>query len=110
MKLKRLPSSWVPHTIVVEAFEGTGGAGPILADPVTQDRVYTEDIREVVVDAEGVEVVSNTRFFCDFDQAPPEQSMITVWPNTPIARRALVVKVSRFEHPSFPGYAEVRLK
>lgn len=107
---RRLPAYWLPHTVVVRAFEGIGGAGPILGDPVEQDRVYTEDVREVVIDSDGTEVVSNTRFFCDFDKAPPEESLVTVWPGTGFAREAVVVKVSRYQHPLWPGYAEVRLK
>lgn len=107
---KRLPKYWLPHTVIVRAFVGVGGDGPILSEPVEQDLVYVEDVREVVVDRDGVEVVSNTRFFCDFDKAPAEESLVTVWPGTGFAREALVLKVSRYQHPLWPGFAEVRLK
>lgn len=107
---KRLPKYWLPHTVIVKAFQGAGAGGPIYSEPVEQDLVYVEDVREVVIDAQGVEVVSNTRFFCDFDKAPAEESLVTVWPETAFVREALVVKVSRYQHTLWPGFAEVRLK
>lgn len=112
--MKRLPDRWRPHKVTVRPFMGVGGAGPVYGDrydldPAEGRGVYLEDAREVVIDSEGTEVVSNTRFFCNFDDAPPEKSMVTVWVGTPFEREAPVVRVARFEHPRFPGYAEVRL-
>lgn len=107
---KRLPKYWLPHTVIVKRFEGVGAGGPIYSKPLEQDLVYVEDVREVVTDRDGVEVVSNTRYFCDFDQAPAEESLVTVWPETGFARETVVVKVSRYQHPLWPGFAEVRLK
>lgn len=106
---RRLPAYWLPHTVTVRPFEGVGGDGPIYGAPTSQNRVYVEDVREVVIDSSGVEVVSNTRFLCDFAAAPADQSLVTVWPDTTFEREALVVKVSRFQHPLWPGFAEVRL-
>lgn len=112
--MKRLPARWTPHTVIVRPFRGVGGAGPIYGDqyplrPEDGRGVYLEDAREVVLDSDGTEVVSSTRFFCNFDDAPPEKSRVTVWVGTPFEREAPVVRVARFEHPRFPGYAEVRL-
>ena len=111
----RLPARWTPHKVLVKPFVGTGGAGPIYGeqyalDPAAGKGCYVEDVREVVVDDEGSEVVSNTKVICNFDDAPPEQSLITVWPGTAFQREAPAVRVSRYEHPEFPGFAEVRLK
>jgi len=113
--VKRLPARWLPHRVTVRPFQGVGGAGPVYGDPHDLDPadgrgVYLEDAREVVIDSEGTEVVSNTRFFCQFADAPPEKSVVTVWVGTAFEREAPVVRVARFEHPRFPGYAEVRLK
>lgn len=112
--MKRLPARWLPHKVTVSPFRGVGGAGPIFGapydlDPAEGRGVYLEDAREVVVDGDGTEVVSETRFFCNFDDAPPEKSRVTVWVGTPFEREAPVVRVGRFEHPNWPGYAEVRL-
>lgn len=114
MAVKRLPAQWLPHTVTVKPFRGVGGAGPIydpeyVMDPADGRGVYLEDAREVVLDSEGTEVVSSTRFFCNFDDAPPEKSLVKVWVGTPFEREAPVVRVGRFHHPAFPGYAEVRL-
>ncbi|HZW99572.1 MAG TPA: hypothetical protein VFF10_05875, partial [Trueperaceae bacterium] len=86
--MKRLPARWLPHTVTVEPFRGVGGAGPIYGTPYDLSPedgrgVYLEDAREVVVDSEGTEVVSETRFFCNFEDAPPEKSRVTVWVGTP---------------------------
>lgn len=112
--MRRLPSRWTPHRVTVRPFRGVGGAGPIYGvpydlSPDTGTGVYLEDARDVVIDADGTEVVSSTRFFCSFEDAPPEKSLVTVWVGTPFEREAPVVRVGRFEHPNWPGYAEVRL-
>lgn len=113
--MNRLPARWTPHTVAVRPFAGIGGSGPIYGEtytlsPADGRGVYLEDAREVVLDSDGTEVVSSTRFFCNFEDAPPEKSRVTVWVGTPFEREAPVVRVARFSHPEFPGYAEVRLK
>jgi hypothetical protein len=90
------------------------GAGPIYGEtyelrPQDGRGVYVEDVREVVLDADGAEVVSSTRVAMNFEDAPPEKSLITVWLGTEFEREAMAVKVSRHAHPNWPGYAEVRL-
>ena len=106
----RLPVRWTPHSVLVRPFLGVGGAGPIYGPQHTLQHVYVEDAREVVLDSEGTEVVSSTRFFCNFDDAPTEKSLVTVWVGTPFEREAPAVRVARYQHPNWPGFAEVRLK
>lgn len=111
----RLRPHWTPHTVRVRPFEGEGGNGPIWGDdvvrsPETGDGVYVEDVVEVVTDQSGAEVVSSGRVHFSFEDAPPVNSFITVWPGTAFERKAVVVKVSRFDHPRWPGYAVAYLK
>ena len=108
--MMRLPVHWTPHSVLVRPFLGVGGAGPIYGPQYTLQHVYVEDAREVVLDSEGTEVVSSTRFFCNFDDAPAEKSLVTVWVGTPFEREAPAVRVARYQHPNWPGFAEVRLK
>lgn len=113
--MRRLPARWTPHTVLVRPLQAVGGTGPIYGEqyslsPEDGRGVYVEDAREVVLDAEGAEVVSSTRFFCSLEDAPPEESMVTVWVGMPFEREASVVRVARYEHPEFPAYAEVRLR
>lgn len=112
--MSRLPARWTPHTVKVKPCTGIGGDGPVYGEqytlsPETNTGVYVEDVRELVRDDTGAEVVSSTRIAMSFEDAPPEKSLITVWVGTPFEREALAVRVSRHQHPNFPGYAEVRL-
>ena len=112
---RRLPAHWTLHTVKVRPFQGEGANGPVWGtqvthSPETGDGVYVEDAREVVVDASGTEVVSETRVHMSFEDAPPVQSLVTVWPGTAFEREAPVVKVSRFQHQRWPGYAVVHLR
>lgn len=111
----RLRAHWTPHTVLVRPYEGEGGNGPvwgaqITRSPATGDGVYTEDVVEVVTDASGAEVVSSGRVHLSFADAPPAGSLITVWPGMSFAREAAVIRVSRFEHPRWPGYAVAYLR
>lgn len=107
--MRRLPARWTPHTVRVRPFEGVAGAGAIHGGQYTLPHVYVEDAREVIRASDGTEVVSSTRVICNFDDAPAEKSLITVWPGTSFEREAVAERISRFEHPNWPGYAEVRL-
>lgn len=108
--MRRLPARWTPHTVLVRPFLGVSGAGLVhgLQEPLTG--VYVEDVREVVLDDQGTEVVSNTKVHMSFDDAPREKSLVTVWPGTPFEREAPVIRVARHHHPNWPGYAVANLR
>lgn len=107
--MRLLPGHWLPHTVTVTPYLGEGGNGPLYGEAATV-AAFVEDVREVVVDASGVEVVSNTKIHMQFADAPAEQSKVTVWAGTSAERTAPVVQVGRNEHPRFVGYAVVRLR
>lgn len=111
----RLPTDWTPHAVLIDPYGGEGANGPVFGEqvilsPETGNGVYTEDVQEVITDSSGREVVSSGRVHCSFEDAPLSGSRITVWPGRPFERTSIAIKVSRFEHPDWPGYGVVYLK
>lgn len=112
----RLPAEWTPHSVTVLPYTGEGANGPtwgtlLSFSPTTGNGVYVRDIHELIVDDTGAEVVSSGSVRFSFDDATfGPQSKVTVWEGRPFSREAAVIKVSRFEHPDWPGLAVVYLR
>lgn len=94
---------WVPHTVKVQPFLGEGANGPVWGPETTLGNVYVRDIHEVTVDASGAEIISSGRVYFNLPDTPAVGSRVRVWVGTQFERVATVVKVSRAEHPYWPG-------
>lgn len=103
-----LPSWSTPHTVSIRAYEGTGGGGPVFADPVDAS-AFAEDEQKVVLDGSGAEVVSTSVVYVNLDVTAPPGSLVTVWPDLPHARQARVVVSELHHHPTLPSYQTLRL-
>lgn len=113
--MTRLPAYYTPHTVHVEPYEGEGGNGPVFGEsmtfsPADGNGVYCEDSQELVRDMAGREVVSMGKVYFSFEDAPAVESRVTVWPGSVHERTSTVLRVSRFEHPDWPGFAVVYLR
>lgn len=78
-----------PHTIIVEAYAGSGAYGDTWSAPVTVDRCFVDAKRKRVriqtQDAAGAEVVSSTQVYCPPGTVAPPSSRITL-PNGTTSR------------------------
>ena len=99
----RLDSAWTPHTIGVESYGGEGGNGPIFDSVTEVADVYVRDLHETIIDASGAETVSSGRVYCNLADTPTLGSRVRIWAGTQFERVAPVVKVSRADHPQWPG-------
>lgn len=72
-----LPTGFLTHTITVEPYAGPTPYGPSYGAPVTVS-CRVEDETQMVLDANGVEVVSSSKVFCDSDVDIPVESRVTV--------------------------------
>lgn len=107
----RLDPEWTPHTVGVQRYEGEGGNGPIWADEVDVADVYVRDLHELITDASGTETVSSARVYFNLTDTPPLGSRIRIWRGDPqFERVAPVVKLSRADHPAFPGLGVAYLR
>ena len=65
------------HTVTVRAYEGATPTGADLAAPVDVS-CRVEDVRKLVPDSAGVEVLSSARIFCDLDVTIPPESEVDI--------------------------------
>jgi hypothetical protein len=103
-----LPEYFTPHTVVVQALTSGGGMGDTYAAP-RDVAGFAQDEQKQVRAADGTEVVSTGQVTVNFDEDIPVGSLVTVWPDSPAAREAVVVGISRNEHPNFPAYQTLLL-
>lgn len=101
-----------PATISVEAYQGSGGYGPVYAAAADVTPCVVEDTRRLVrvqtQDAAGAEQVSPTTVYAPLDATVPPGSRVTL----PSGRVAKVLAVSRNEahgHP-LPEHLEINLE
>lgn len=91
-----------PHTILIEAYEGSGAYGAIYADPAPADPCVVEDTRRLVrvqtQDAAGAEQVSSTTVYAPLATVAPAGSRVTL----PSGRVARVLAVSRQDAQGLP--------
>lgn len=72
-----IPEEWLVHTVVVEPQTGKGVYGDQYGAPVTV-RCFQDDARQVVRNATGAEVVSETTLYCNLRHAgdfPPDSKV-----------------------------------
>lgn len=71
-----------PHTIVVEAYTGSGGFGDTYAAATSVDRCFvdgkTKTVRIQTADAAGAEIVSATQVWCPPGTVAPPRSRVTL--------------------------------
>jgi hypothetical protein len=103
-----LPAWCTPHEAVVKALTGSGGMGPVHADPVTVP-CFVVDAHQLVRDDTGAEVVSSTQVHCGFDVVAPPGSLVTVWPGTAGEREAQVITSGRNAHQTLPAVQVLNL-
>lgn len=77
--MPEIPDSWLVHTVTVEPQVGEGAYGDSYGPPV-QVRCFRDDARQVVRNASGAEVVSETTLYCKLDRADvfPPDSRVTL--------------------------------
>lgn len=83
-----------PHTVSIRARIGGGSLGPRYAAPQPASAEVLDEV-QMVRTIDGQEVVSSTQVTVPLDTVVPVGSLVTVWPNTPNAREAEVLQVSR---------------
>lgn len=76
--------------------------GPRLRPSRTVENVWVVDERQLIVDDNGAEAISNTQVSTNVDEIIPLGSLVTVWPGEPGEREAKVVKISVFRHRRLP--------
>jgi len=103
-----LPDSFLPHTVLIRPLTGSGGAGPVYGSQVPAE-AFIEDVREVVRDQNGAEVVSDTRVHVRPETLVPVGSKVTVWAGTTDEREAKVVKADHFDRPDNWAYRSLSL-
>jgi hypothetical protein len=90
-----------PVTVTVEAYEGSGGRGPIYTAPVEVTPCVVEDTRRLVrvqtQDAAGTEQVSSTTVYAPLATVCPPGSRVTA-----AGRTARVLAVARVEAHGLP--------
>ncbi len=98
-------SFWFPHTVSIRARRSGGGMGPGHGAAVASIAEVV-DKRELIRDANGREVISNTRVTVPLSTEAPLGSLVTVWPDRPdIRREATVLQVGRDENgPPLPSH------
>lgn len=111
----RLNPFHLPHSIRVRPYLGQGGSGPIYGPdvdltPENDQGAFVEDVRKVVVDSSGREVISGTEVTLNDEDAVREGSQVTIWAGTDRERTAPVVAVAVHVHPNWPGFAVLSLK
>lgn len=96
---------WYPHSVSIRAMRAGGGMGPRQDDPVPSIAEVL-DKRELVRDANGREVVSNTRVTVPIETDVTLGSLVTVWQDRPaVMREATVLQIGRDENdPPLPSH------
>lgn len=70
-----IPGWMMPHRIIVEAYQGEAGTGPVYAAPV-EVKCFRDDKRKLVRNQLGEEVVSETQCFCEPGTVAPPKSRV----------------------------------
>ena len=104
----QLPQGFLPHTVTVRPFTGSGGLGASYGAEFTVPAMVEEGAR-LVRDADGSEVVSTARVHCAFGVAAPVGSKVTVWAGTDLERTSEVIAAGGSDHPTVPGYQTLTL-
>jgi len=104
----QLPTGFLPHTVTIKPWTGSGGMGPTFGATFTAPAMV-EDGARMVRDASAAEVVSSTRVHCAFSVIAPPGSMVTVWAGTGREREAEVIAVAGSDHPAVPGFQTLAL-
>jgi hypothetical protein len=105
----QLPAVFLPHSIIVRRYVGTGPYGDVFADPVIVRRAFVEDRRRLVRSATGEELISETTVRTRPGEHIPVGSKVTVWQGTSHERTAVVITTNRYNHPSTWSHLEVAL-
>jgi hypothetical protein len=88
-----LPDRLLRHLISVQPYLGAGPSGAVYGEAFTR-RAYVEDKRQLVRDAAGDEVISETTVYTNpGPQEIPPKSKVTV----PSGRTSLVITANRRE-------------
>lgn len=99
----RIPAVLLPHRVTIRPYLGHGAAGPILGDPVRR-RAFVEDVRRLVRDAEGYEVISETTvYLAPGIKLAPESEVTT------LTRTARVITSTTLNHPQAPSHVALSL-
>lgn len=100
---------WLPHSITVRPYLGTGPYGDVLGEPVVIGRAYVEDRRRLVRSADGDELISETTIHTGPDEHIPVRSLVTVWATTPHERTGRVITANLYDHPAAWSHLEIAL-
>ena len=101
-----------PHTVTIQAYEGTGSIGPVYAAGVTVTPCIVEDTRRTVrvqtQDAAGREAVSSTTVYVPPATTAPPGSLVTL----PSGRTAEVLAASTLDAAGWdlPEHLELALE
>lgn len=100
-----------PHTVTVEAYEGSGAYGDVYALPVDVGPCFVDDRRQLVrvqtTDAAGHEAVSSTTVYCPPGTVAPPGSRAT-WNGR--TSRVLAVSVRDDAGLGLPAHVELSLE
>lgn len=106
----RLPGLLTPHVVTVKLYAGEGANGAVFGAPKRVDRVYVEDVTEVVLDDTGAEVVSRGKVFFNLSDAPVKGSLVTTWTGTAFERESVAFKVAVLDHEAAASHAVAYLR
>lgn len=84
-----IPDFMFRHTAVIEPLTGEGAYGPVFGPPVTEP-CLAEDKRQLVRDATGLEIVSDTTLYFKPGVVCPPGSRVTVHGRTTTAITSLI--------------------
>ena len=102
-----------PKTVVVQAYEGSGGMGDIYAASVDVGSCVVDDANRRIVaqtqDADGSEVVSSTTVFCPPSTVAPPGSLVTL-PWTGRTATVLATSVLDDHGLDLPEHVELSLE
>lgn len=87
-----------PHRVRVRDALPATGAGERFADP-RELAAEVKDLRQLVRDVAGNEVVSSSTVTVKLAADVPPGSLVTVWPGSSAEREAKVIAVGRDENP-----------
>jgi hypothetical protein len=102
----QLPQALLRHVVTIEPKTGDGPFGPVLG-PAATARVFVDDQRRMVRDANGTEVVSSSSIYAPLATVCPPGSRVTL----PGGRTADVIVAKRRDGGGLatPDHLEVSL-
>lgn len=103
-----LPGDFLPHEVRIKPLTGSGGMGTVYGAEVTVV-AFVLDVRELVRDKSGAEVVSSTKVYVQTPVEAPTDSLVTVWPGTSDERQASVITAAINDRPDNWGFRVLSL-